>query len=92
MRKKKVDTMSASRFTFPTSPKVDEMKRKVIPKNTDKCTQWVEPLGMFDVSVSYSIYYMYHVFLYMATIRPSSLDISPWLRLELISQGSDVVY
>ena len=39
-RKKNVDTMSASRFTFTTSPKVDEMKRKVIPKNTDKCTQW----------------------------------------------------
>ena len=39
-RKKKVDTMSATRFKFTTSPKVDEMKRKVIPKNTDKCTQW----------------------------------------------------
>ena len=30
----------AARFKFTTSPKVDEMKRKVIPKNTDKCMQW----------------------------------------------------
>ena len=40
-RKQKVDTMSASRFNFPTSPKADELKRKIIPKNTDKCTQWL---------------------------------------------------
>ena len=39
-RKKKVDTMSASQFQFTTSPEVDEIKSKVIPKNTDKCTQW----------------------------------------------------
>ena len=53
-------TMSALLFKFTTSPKVDEMKRKVIPKNTDKCTQWASKafndycaFGMFDVSVSY---------------------------------------
>ena len=32
--------MSATRFTFTTSSKVEEMKRKVIPKNTNKCMQW----------------------------------------------------
>ena len=52
----------AARFKFTTSPKVDEMKRKVIPNNTDKRMQWaLKPLmtgqnrvfGMFDVSLSY---------------------------------------
>ena len=28
------------RFAFTTSPNVDELKRKHVPKNTDKCTQW----------------------------------------------------
>ena len=46
-----------------------------------------------DISVSYRIYYMYHVFSgNMANIQPSPLDISPRLRLGLISLGSGCIF
>ena len=45
IKEENVDTMSASRFKFSTSPKVHEIKRKVILKNADKYTQWALKLS-----------------------------------------------
>ena len=46
----------------------------------------------FDVTVSYGIYYMYHVFsVCISNMRPSPLDICPRLRLGQISRGLGLI-